>query len=205
MSVPITPVPFRVAIFRLRDVCVRVQEGMREHLKTASLDPRFQIEPTFRWLRRQGVDISLLSDYDAEQTELLLTRLGWSVGPEGTVQSVVLEQEKQENPVARALDVHGLRREEAHQALAVVDTPRLLELAHRAGVGLRLGVTNGSHSYATLQAMPHSALLDSTLQLVNYLLQLTPADELSAPARRLTFAWPRVLRGGADGLVAGQG
>jgi len=165
----------QLAIFRLEDVCVRVQEGMNGYLRTAALAKSDQIEATFRWLRKRGVRICLLSNYSREDTEVLLNRLDWEVGEDGYIQLVVLHQQNKENPVLLATEHANLP--DATRAVLIADTPRLLRCAYRMQAHFVIGVTNGSHRYESLASEPHHALLDSPLQLPNFLLRHLPGAE----------------------------
>lgn len=169
--------PIELAIFHLQDVCVRVQKGLRNRLRTAALEKAPQIEATFRWLRRRGIRIHLLSDFNTEQTAILLERLGWTVGPEDLIECVITNQKKCANPIQRAIELAQIC--DPSKTVVVVDTPELLAFAACARVQYNLGVTSGGCNYQTLQTTHYRALLDNTIQLVNYLLDHLPslADE----------------------------
>ena len=164
------PLP-ELAIFHLQDVCVRVQRGMRNHLKTAALDKAPQIEAVFRWLTKRGIVVVLLSDYNKEETNLLLDRLNWPVGPQGLIQHILTKQRLRDNPLRKACEVAGSR---PSATITVSDTPALLRAATTAGVKYNLGVTSGSHSYQSLSQATYTALLDNPVQLVNYLIDRLP-------------------------------
>ena len=164
------PLP-ELAVFHLQDVCVRVQRGMRNHLKTAALDKAPQIEAVFRWLGKRGIAVVLLSDYDGENTNVLLERLNWVVGPDALVQNVVTKQRLRVNSIERACEAAGVS---SAATITINDTPHLLRAATDAGVGYNIGVTSGSHSYQSLSQTAHTALLDNPVQLVNYLVDQLP-------------------------------
>lgn len=191
----------QLAIFRLEDVCVRVQEGMEEFVRTAALEKSPGIEATFRWLQRRGVRICVLSGYDRAETEILLDRLDWEVGEDGFLQLVILRQGTKENPIELAINNANLIKVQPLSVISIVDTPRLLQCADMAKCRLVLGVTNGSHSYESLANEPCHTLLDSTLQLPNFLLRHLPeAGERSLTLRSVQAGdgesvWPRSLRG----------
>ena len=79
--------------------------------------------------------------------------------------------------------------------MVVVDTPRLLRLARLSNVQPAFGIVNGSHGYERLSAEPHTALLDSTLQVVNHLVQRRVLDEEPTPPARVG-QWVRRFQGG---------
>lgn len=179
LNLPPSPVfhadwpPLEVAIFHLQDVCVYVQSGMHDRLRTAGLEKAPEIEATFRWLSKRKIRIILLSDFDREQTAILLERLGWAVGPGEIVECVVIGQQLCINPVQRALEAGGAL--DPRKAVVVVDTPELLRSAHAAQIHFNLGVTSGRCSYHTLQSADYLTLLDTPLQLVNFLLNQLPS------------------------------
>ncbi|OAV44387.1 HAD family hydrolase [Lewinella sp. 4G2] len=164
--------PVRLAIFHLQDVCVRIPRSLRNHLRTASLELAPQIEATFRWLRKRQVRIALLSDFDEAGTNILLERLSWELGGDQLIQAVVPEQGVGENPIRQAMDLAGVS--DPHQVTLIADTPDLLNFGTQAQVRLNLGVTSGKHSYEVLNSTPCRALLDNTIQIVNYLLDEVP-------------------------------
>ncbi|MEO0732049.1 MAG: hypothetical protein AAFZ52_04395 [Bacteroidota bacterium] len=184
----------QLAIFRLEDVCVRVQHGMERYLRTAALAKSPEIEATFRWFRKRGVPVCLLSGYDRAATEILLNRLDWEVGEDGFVQMVILQEGILANPIQRAIDHAGLV--DARKAVVLVDEPRLLRCAQTEQARFILGLTNGSHAYQTLADEPHHALLDSLLQLPNFLLRHLPeAEERSLTERKAASFRPQIMRG----------
>ncbi|THH39683.1 HAD family hydrolase [Neolewinella litorea] len=182
----------QLAVFRLNDMCVGVQEGMDRFLPTASLEKMPGVEATFTWLRKRGVRICLLSDYDRDDTRLLLRRLGWSVDETGTVQEIITRQSEKDNPVRLAQENAGL--DSPGLCFVAADTPRLLEQAFAARVHFALAICNGRHTYNELAVAPHHAMLDSLIQLPNFLLQHLPAAGECPPAKPRTggFSLPRL-------------
>lgn len=138
----------QLGIFRLEDVCVRVQEGMDGFYRTAALEKTAKIEATFRWLRKRNIRIALISDACREDAGILLDRLNWRVGEDELIQLVLTSQKSKLNPVREIMDVADLP--DGHLAFSVLDTPRLLQSAHFSKVHFNLGVTNGYSSYAEL-------------------------------------------------------
>ncbi len=173
-----------LSVFRLQDVCVRIQEDMEDYLATAALEKIPGIEATFRWLRKRRVQVALLSDFNRSDTEILLRRLGWGVGEEELVQLVLTSQGEKDNPVARILELAGQR--DGSLTVTVMDTPRLLFKASACKVRLNIGMTHGQSSYPELAATPCTGLLDGPIQLPNFLLERLP---------ELNQVPPIVLRG----------
>jgi len=178
---PASPHRFlELAIFRFEDVCIDIQDDMDGYLRTAALKKKAGIEATFRWLQRRQISVCVLTDYGREDFFLLMGRLDWTLGEDQLIQMAVLDQSRKPNPVRLAIDAAGLAN--ARQALVVVDTPRLLHCATTAGAHLIFGVTNGRSTYRQLAAEPFQSLLDSTLQLPDYLLSNLP-EGLFRPQR----------------------
>ena len=176
-------------------MCVSVQDGMQRYLATAALEKMPGVEATFQWLRKRGVRICLLSDYDRERTLLLLDRLQWTVDEDGTVQEIITEQQRHDNPVLLAQEHAGLGS--PGLGFAAVDTPALLRQAAAARVHFNLAVCNGRCAYNELAVAPHHAMLDSLVQLPNFLLEHLPAAEVPARASRLPrLRLPRPLSRG---------
>ncbi len=173
----------QLAIFRLNDLCVGVQRGMDAYLATAALEKMPGVEATFTWLRRRGVRICLLSDYDRPTTVLLLDRLGWTVDEHGTVQEVITEQREKDNPVRLAQENAGLAN--SRLSFSAADTPRLLHLASEARVHFNLAVCNGLSTYRELAVAPHHAMLDSMVQLPNFVLQHLPEPDFAGAAKEV--------------------
>lgn len=167
-----------LAIFRFEDVCVNVQQGMEGYLKTAALEKKAGVEATMRWLRRRGVRIALVTHYDREELSILLERLEWGVGEDQLIQLAVLKQKNQSNSVKLAFETSGV--ESVQQVLLVTDNDELLRQGQAVGIDLVFGVTNGGSTYQSLAQEPFYALLDSTVQLPNYLLQNLPENNLYA-------------------------
>ena len=163
------PASPKLAIFRLQDVCVKVQRGMRGHLRTAGLEISPQIEAIFRWLRRRSIRVGLISNYDREETKTLLDRLGWRIGDAGLIDLVVLDGPKQPNAIRRAIEVAGIQN--PANVVTLLDTPKLLSAAAKCEVAFNFGVTSGKYGYSTLEGQPYLALLDTPIQILNQLLQ----------------------------------
>ncbi len=173
----------QLATFRLNDLCVGVQRGMDAYLATAALEKMPGVEATFTWLRRRGVRICLLSDYDCPTTQLLLDRLGWTVNEHGTVQEVITEQRETANPIRLAQEHAGLSN--SRLSFSVADTPRLLSLANAARVHFNIAVCNGASTYRQLAAVPHHAMLDSLVQLPNFVLEHLPEPNFTSATPEL--------------------
>lgn len=200
MSYPHQDTYLRLGIFRLEDVCVRIQEEMEDFIGTAALEKVPGIEAAFRWLRKRGIRLALISGADRENTEILLQRLGWAVGEEELIQLVLVNQQHRENPIAEILQYEG--NADGRLVFSLMDTPRLLCCARQCGIQLNLGVTNGNCSYNELAQVPNFALLDGPVQLPNFLLEHLPAITVvpRIGLRKPNNGWTTGLTGFSAGL-----
>lgn len=162
----------QLAVLRLLDVCVHVQDDLYGYLGTAALETSPRILPTLEWLRRRNVDVCLLSDLGEADTATVLARLGWAVGEGQTVRYLICEQGRQDNPVVSAARLAG--NLDPNAVFTVGDTPRLLHASHAAGAYFTLGVSSGRSPYHLLATAPHHMLLDQVMQLPNFLLSHLP-------------------------------
>jgi len=137
----------------------RIDEAYREHPPT----PIPGTLEAFAALRAAGVRVALQTGYSASVAAAILDRLGWTVGEGGTVDALVTsDQVPQSRPapylVFRAMEATGVT--DVRRVLAAGDTPHDLAAGTNAGAGLVVGVTTGAFDRATLEAAPHTHLLD---------------------------------------------
>lgn len=167
------PILTRVVVFRLLDTCILLQDDMAGYYKTAALEKIHGVEHIFRWFRKRGVQICLVSDLNKTDTLLILDRLGWSLG-EGPSENelidwVIVPTYKGSNPFLRLTEL--LDDLSTQQIIAVADSPELLQFAKQAAISYTIGVTYGTSSYQTLASLGCNKLIDSLLELPDYLLQ----------------------------------
>lgn len=163
----------RVVVFRLLDTCILLQDDMAGYYKTAALEKIHGVEHIFRWFRKRGVQICLVSDLNKSDTLLVLDRLGWSLG-EGSLENelidwVIVPTYKGSNPFLRLTEL--LDDLSPQQIISVADAPELLQYAKQAGVRYNIGATYGISSYRSLVDIGCSKLIDSLLELPDFLLQ----------------------------------
>jgi hypothetical protein len=155
---------------------------MDHFLSTASLEKMPGVEASFRWLRKRGVRICLLSDYDRDRTLLLLRRLQWTVDEEGTVQEVITSWRNRDNPVRLAQENAGLHIR-PRLSFTAFDLPELLDHASAARVHFNLAICNGHSSYSDLAVRPHHGMLDNLRQLPEFVIQHLPEPEVGGIPR----------------------
>ncbi len=120
----------------------------------------------FRFLRERGVRVALNTGFDRGMTELLLTALGWN---DGLVDGVVCGDDVAQGRPAPYLIFRAMERTGAtdvHKVANVGDTTLDLLAGHHAGVGWNIGVLSGAHSRQMMEAMPHTHLLASVVELM---------------------------------------
>lgn len=167
------PVLARVAVFRLLDTCILLQDDMAGYYKTAALEKVHGVEHIFRWFRKRGVQICLVSDLSMPDTQIVLDRLAWSPqedsDKEELVDYVLINSNKASNPLIRLMElIDGLS---PHQMICIADSQEMINWAKQASVHYCIGVTYGSTPYKTLAQLSCSKVVDSLLELPDYLLQ----------------------------------
>lgn len=176
MSLPAPQAPaayLRAAVFRLLDTTVHLQQDLGGYYRTAGLSKVNGIEDVFRWFSKRGVKICLVSELDREATTIILERLGWilSTGTPRSTEAVidlVIINDQHRNPIERVL--HSLGDLSPREMICVGDTDNFLRWSKECGSRYTFAVTYGSTSGKTLANCHHDAILDSPLELPNYLL-----------------------------------
>ncbi|MBO0929602.1 HAD family hydrolase [Fibrella aquatilis] len=149
---------------------------LEHHYETQPVTPTEGCLATFAWLSEQGVPIALTTGFYRTVTNLILNRLDWHVDPNGhyvaddqmVVQISIASDEVPNGrpaPDMIRLAMQQLGITDPKQVVNIGDTPSDLLSAQAAGVGLNLGLTNGTHSEAQLRDYPHDALLGSLAEL----------------------------------------
>lgn len=154
----------------------RFTEVLEAHYLTHAVTPTTGCLETFAFLHEQGIAIALTTGFYRKVTDIILQKLGWlhglNAGYVGTSQSIIQASiASDEVPLGRpeplmiqkAMHLLGITNPEA--VVNIGDTPSDLLSGRAAGVGLNLGVTNGTHSRDQLLAHPHDQLLGSLAEL----------------------------------------
>lgn len=177
---------YAATVYRLEDTCVRIQEGMEEYYRTASLEAAAGIIPVFRWFARRGVNNILFTELSVANLEIILDRLGWNSQfcVENKIKILPFNAQAQ-NPF-RAL-IEQLNLESGRQLITVGDTPEFLNNSWAAGVKINLGVAYGSCNYQQLEAVPNIGVLDSILQLPNFIIENGISQEKQQQPPKSTF------------------
>ena len=126
-------------------------------------------EEVLRFLRQSRVEVVLSTGLDRQTASLLLSGLGWeSLGLSGVVTGDDVSRGRPAPDLIHAAMRH-VGVDDSRRVLAVGDTTSDLEAAVAAGVGWSVGVLSGAHPRALLEALPHSAILESVRDLPRWL------------------------------------
>lgn len=152
------------------------REILEYHYRTQPVHPTDGCLATFDFLKKHRVPIALTTGFYREVTDLILERLSWHLGLDDSHRgdfdcriqlSLASDEVPQGRPapdlILRAMAVLGVTEPAA--VVNIGDTPADLASARAAGVGLSVGVTNGTHTRRQLLACPHDELLDSLAAL----------------------------------------
>lgn len=154
---------------------------LENHYRTAEVAPAPGAPETLRQLREEGVKIALTTGFYRKVTNIILQRLGWdadldetymAVGPKAVVDLSLTPDETERGRPYPDMIQAAMRRlgvADPQRVVNLGDTPSDLLSGQAAGVGLSLGVSNGTHSREALLAYPHHHLLANTGELVPYL------------------------------------
>ena len=122
---------------------------------------------TFGWCRDHGIDVALTTGLDRDIAMLLVERLGWDT----VVNTVVCNDDVDAGRPAPDLILEAMSRLDHIDVARVAnvgDTVSDLESAANAGTGWNIGVLSGAHTQAQLEAVPHTALVDSVAALPEF-------------------------------------
>ncbi|HET9503639.1 MAG TPA: HAD family hydrolase [Hymenobacter sp.] len=163
------------------------REVLEVHYCTQPVVPTEGCLELFAFLKNQGVRIALTTGFYREVTDIILHRLGWDVNLDaqrrGNRYSVIdlsisSDEVAEGRPaplmIQRAMQAFGIT--DPRQVWNVGDTPSDLESGRRAGCARSLGLVNGTHTRAQLEACPNDGLLASLAELQ----QLLQAELIAA-------------------------
>jgi phosphonatase-like hydrolase len=124
----------------------------------------------FRRLRAAGIKVALDTGFSRDIVEVILDRLAWN-DRELVNLTVTSDDVPRGRPhpdmIERAMSELGVR--DARRVAKVGDTPADLEEGTRAGCGMVIGVTGGSHTAEQLRSCPHTHLIGSVAELAGLL------------------------------------
>jgi phosphonatase-like hydrolase len=149
---------------------------LENHYNTAEVVPADGALECFDWLHSQNIAIALTTGFYRVVTDIILARLGWDQGldaqyvgtKESLIQASICSEDVSKGRPApdmlhRAMKLTGVT--DPQRVIKIGDTPSDLQAGHNAGVGLNLGVTNGTHTAEQLKLHPHDRLIASLHEL----------------------------------------
>lgn len=136
------------------------EEAYARRIEGGEIDALPGSEDAFQTLQENGVRISVTTGFSPATRDLLLETLGWT---ESVDLALSPDRDLRGRPAPDLVLASLLRlRIDDVRAVAVVgDTANDLLAGQRAGASILVGVLTGAHDRATLEAGPHTHLLDS--------------------------------------------
>lgn len=152
---------------------------LEEHYKNHPAQPQPYAEETFQWLREQGVKIALTTGFYREITDIILAQLGWDKGLDenylanghGVINCSLCSDDVEKGRPAPDMIFLAMKKlgiDDVNQVLKIGDTPSDLEAGKAAGVGVNLGVLNGTHTKFQLEEVENTGLIDDLRGIKNY-------------------------------------
>ncbi len=120
----------------------------------------------FGELKDEGIRLALDTGFSRDIADVILQRLGWTLP--GFLDATVASDEVPRGRPHPDLLFEAMRRcgvTDVQRVAKVGDTPSDLQEGTNAGCALVIGVTNGTHTPAQLEAHPHTHLIGSLAEL----------------------------------------
>ncbi|MEM8585575.1 MAG: hypothetical protein AAGF87_14955 [Bacteroidota bacterium] len=168
----------QIAIFRLADCCARIQEDMSGYYNTAAIEKVPQIEFIFRWLRRRNISICLISDFNRADTEQILSRLGWQPDQDQSlIDAIIIKSKRTAGEIlTEVCNLFGLA--DCQKVISLFDKVELLKAAWQHNCLLSIGLNYGSTTPRELSRVEQHILLDSIIELPNYLTRILTLSDM---------------------------
>ena len=141
----------------------------REHPDVREVEGATQ---TFQTLRSTGIKIGLDTGFSRPIADTILARLGWNHA--GLIDATVTSDEVENgrpapDMILRLMELTGVS--DMSNVVKVGDTPSDLQQGTSAGCRFVVGVTEGSHTRAELELLPHTHLIGTVAELPKLLLE----------------------------------
>jgi len=157
------------------------REVLESHYLNSEILPTEGTLEIFEFLKRQNIKIALTTGFYRKVTDIILERLGWSVGLDkhssvsGIINASVSSDEvKAGRPapfmIFRAMELCNVN--DVRKIIKIGDTPSDLGEGKNAGCYLSLGITNGTHTKEQLSQLENDGLLDDMKQFQQLLEKL---------------------------------
>jgi phosphonatase-like hydrolase len=116
----------------------------------------------FEMLKRSGIRVALDTGFNRSITQVILDRLDWSRSRliDATICSDEVRRGRPHPDMIETL-MSRLEIADPRRVAKVGDTPSDLEEGYRAGCGLVVGVTAGTHTRLELEPYPHHHLIET--------------------------------------------
>lgn len=157
------------------------REVLESHYLNSEILPTEGTLEIFEFLKRQNIKIALTTGFYRKVTDIILERLGWSIGPDkhGSVSGIInasvsSDEVKAGRPapfmIFRAMELCNVN--DVRRIIKIGDTPSDLGEGKNAGCYLSLGITNGTHTKEQLSQLENDGLLDDMKQFQQFLEKL---------------------------------
>ncbi|GAB5518842.1 MAG: phosphonatase-like hydrolase [Rhodothermales bacterium] len=125
---------------------------------------------TFERLRHVGIAVALNTGFSRTTADIILDRLGWT-DPSLVNATITSDEVTEGRPTATMVIalMDQLSIDDPARVAKVGDTPSDLLEGDAAGCRYNIGVTEGTHSQAELEAYPHTHLIPSVAALPSLL------------------------------------
>lgn len=177
---------YSAAVFRLEDSCVRLQENMEGFYKTAAIEAVDGIEIVFRWFARRGVTNVLFTELADQDLKHVLNRLGWNADFCQQHRLVVLPYDSSFNNPFEKL-VREFNIQSSRQLIVIGDRADFLATGADAGVQFNIAVAYGSSNHQQLATAPVTGILDSIMQLPNFIIENGISQEKEVKVAKPSF------------------
>jgi len=143
----------KLLVYAYKNITVTSYEGVEEMLFA---------------LKENGIKVALNTGYDTNTAQLLLTKMGWSIGKEYdflvTADDVILGRPNPDMIIEAMMELN-VQNEEF--VLKVGDSIIDVEEGKNANCGVTIGVTTGAHTRKQLLSANPTYVLDSLAELKN--------------------------------------
>jgi phosphonatase-like hydrolase len=147
-------------------------EILENHYRTQPVVPTKGCLETLAFLRENEIRIALTTGFYRKVTDIILEKLGWLTGLDqqyvGNSQTIIqasIASDEVEHGRPQPLMIQKAMRllnvTDPKLVVNIGDTPSDLLSGQAAGVGLNLGVVNGTHTRGQLEPYPHDRFLES--------------------------------------------
>lgn len=139
-------------------------------------------EDVFDWCHRQGILVATDTGFHRDVSLALMDGLRWMQRGLVDLHVDVEDTEGIGRPAPYMIHraMYRLGVQSVHQVVKIGDTPADLLSGHNAGCRLNIGVLSGANGRETLQAYPHTHILDSVRELPELIASLAkPTDRLA--------------------------